>query len=154
MKVLIIVDSTHRGNTMKIAKAMAEAVPAKVVTVEGSAKYELDGFDVVGFGGGIYFGKHSAKLINLAEKRVGRRTATFVFSTSGTGSFEKNNSALAGLLKRKSRAVLGSFGCKGLDEFAIFRLFGGLNKGRPDGTDLENARRFMLSVADRYCELE
>ena len=132
---------------------MAEAASAEVVSPEEAEQADLSGFDVIGLGSGIYFGKHSKKIMDFAEKHIDRRVASFVFSTSGTAGFDKNNRALAELLRCKSRAVLGTFGCLGHDEFAIFKLVGGLNKGRPDGTDMENARRFMMSVAERYEKL-
>ena len=148
MKILTIVDSTHLGNTMKIAEAMAETVDMAITTFDKVEKYRLDDFDLVGYGSGIYFGKHSKKLMELVEKQDNGKANVFVFSTSGTGNV-KNNSALEELLKSKNKDVLGSFCCKGHDKFAMFKLVGGLNKGRPDGRDLENARRFIMNVVNK-----
>ena len=150
LKILAVVDSTHLGTTMKIAEAMAEAADMTITTVDKAAKYRLSDFDIVGFGSGIYYGKHSAKLISFVKNLDSREANTFVFSTSGTGK-EKNNRALEDLLRSRNKTVLGSFCCKGHDQFAVFKLVGGLNKGRPDGRDLENARRFIMSVVNK-CE--
>ena len=150
MKILAIIDSTHLGNTMKIAEAMAEAAEMTITTVDEAAKYSFSDFDLVGYGSGIYFGKHSKKLMELVEKQDDRKANVFVFSTSGTGNV-KNNSALEELLKSKNKTVLGSFCCKGHDKFAMFKLVGGLNKGRPDDSDFESARQFIMSVLNK-CE--
>lgn len=150
-KILIVVDSTHLRNTMKIATAMGEAVVATITNVEGTEKYRPEDFDLVGYGSGIYFGKHSKKLMELVEKQDDGKANVFVFSTSGTGNV-KNNGALEELLKSKNKAVLGSFCCKGHDKFAMFKLVGGLNKGRPDDNDLENARQFIMDVVKKYEE--
>lgn len=151
MKILTVVESTHLGNTMKIAEAMAEAADMTITTVDRAVKFRPGDFDLVGFGSGIYYGKHSSKLMNYVKKLDSRKARVFVFSTSGTGN-EKNNGALEDLLKSKNKTVLGSFCCKGHDRFAIFKLVGGLNKGRPDGRDLENARRFIMSVINKCGE--
>ena len=151
MKILTVVDSTHLGNTMKIAEAMAEAADVKITTVDKAAEYCFGDFDLVGYGSGIYFGKHSKKLMELVEKQDSEKANVFVFSTSGTGNV-KNNGALEELLKSKNKAVLGSFCCKGHDKFAMFKLVGGLNKGRPDDSDLENARQFIMDVVKRCAD--
>ena len=150
MKILVILNSTHRQNTMKIAEAMAEAADMTITTVDKAAKYRLSDFDIVGFGSGIYYGKHSVKLLSFVKKLDSSEANAFVFSTSGTGN-EKNNRPLENLLRGRNKTVLGSFCCKGHDQFAVFKLVGGLNKGRPDGRDLENARRFIMSVVNK-CE--
>lgn len=36
----------------------------------------------------------------------------------------------------------GAFACKGWNAYGSFKLIGGINKGRPNDKDLENAREF------------
>jgi hypothetical protein len=73
-----------------------------------------------------------------------------VFSTSGSTNFEKNNKKIKDALNSKNKKVLGTFGCKGLDKFFIFKLVGGLNKHSPDFSDFENAQNFILDVIEKY----
>ncbi len=151
MKILVLVDSHHQGNTMKIAEAMAEAAPLTVVRAEEAAGLDFADYDIIGFGGGIYFGKHGASVTEAAGLIHDR--PVFVFSTSGTGT-EKNNESLVSVLKNNGAEVLGSFACKGLDKFFIFKLAGGINKGRPNEGDLENGKKFILEVIEKYNKKE
>lgn len=150
MKILIIVKSKHNDNTMQIAEAMSEAAPVTVTELQNAKNYKLNEYDVVGFGSGIYFGKHDKELFEFIKPLCDELKYCFVFSTSGSKNFEKNNSALVKLLESKSKVVLGSFGCLGLDKFFIFRLFGGLNKGHPGVDDFDAAQNFIVDVMKKY----
>lgn len=151
MKILIIVKSKHNDNTLKIAEAMSEAAPVTLTDLENADKYNLGEYDIVGFGSGIYFGKHDKDLMKFAEK-ADFKAYTFVFSTSGSNSFAKNNGALVKLLEGRNKTVLGSFGCLGLDKFFIFGLFGGINKIHPDTDDYDAAQQFITDVVKKYEE--
>ena len=96
MKILIVYRSYHRMNTQKVARAMAEATGATLATVDEVRPEDFDGYDLMGFGSGIYGGRHHKDLVALVEKmpsREGRRV--FVFSTSG-GANERSITALSG----------------------------------------------------------
>ncbi|MDE6104545.1 MAG: flavodoxin [Clostridia bacterium] len=153
MKILVVIKSKHQGNTQKIAEAMAEVAPVTITMLEDVKNYKLSEYDIVGFGSGIYFGKHDKELLKFVEGVCDKKAYSFVFSTSGTKSFEKNNSALVKLLESKNKVVLGSFGCQGLDKFFIFKLGGGLNKNHPDMEDFEAAQQFILDVIKKYNKL-
>ncbi|MDE7440204.1 MAG: flavodoxin [Clostridia bacterium] len=150
MKILIIVKSKHQENTLKIAEAMSEAAPVTVATLENAGNYNLNEYDIVGYGSGIYFGKHDKELIKFVEGIDNEKSYCFVFSTSGSKNFEKNNSYLIKLLESKNKVVLDSFACVGLDKFFIFALGGGLNKNRPDINDFEAAQNFISRLPDKY----
>lgn len=153
MKILIVIKSKHQGNTQKIAEAMSEVAPVTVTMLEDVKSYKLSEYDIVGFGSGIYFGKHDKELLSFVEGVCDKKAYSFVFSTSGTKSYEKNNSALVKLLESKNKVVLGSFGCRGLDKFFIFKLGGGINKDHPNSEDFDAAQRFILEVIDKYNRL-
>lgn len=153
MKILIVVKSKHQDNTMKIAEAMSEVAPVTITEIENVQHYKFSEYDIVGFGSGIYYGKHDKELFKLIENVSDEKAYSFVFSTSGTKNFDKNNSALIKLLERKNKIVLGSFGCLGLDKFFIFSLFGGINKEHPNMDDYEAAQAFILDIIDKYDQL-
>lgn len=67
MKILIIVKSKHNDNTMKLAEAMSEVAPATVIDIDYAKFYKLSDYDIVGFGSGIYFGRHAKELFELIK---------------------------------------------------------------------------------------
>lgn len=152
MKILVVVESRHIGNTKKVAEAMAEAAPVTITDVENAGKYNFHDYDIVGFGSGIYYGKHDKKLIDFVSSLSDTEDFTFVFSTSGGSDFDKNNNSMVELLTKKNKIVLGTFACKGLDKFFVLRLFGGTNKGHPDMMDLDNAKGFICDIVKKYEE--
>lgn len=151
MKTLLVVESTHCGNTLKIANAMAEVAPITITDTEKAKEINLSEFDLVGFGSGIYMGKHDKKILDFVENLSEDKSYTFVFSTSGGADFNDNNKALIELLKKKNKIVLGSFACKALDKFFVLKLLGGINKGLPNEQDFNNAKSFIMDMLDK-CE--
>ena len=154
MKILAIVKSKHNDNTLKIAEAMAEVAPLTITDLENVKHFKLSEYDIVGFGSGIYFGKYDKELFKFLQKVCDKKYYSFVFSTSGSKNYKKNNSALVKLLESKNKTVLGSFGCPGLDKFFIFALFGGINKNHPDINDFEAAQNFILDIIDKYNKIK
>ena len=83
MKTLIIYKSVHHMSTEKVAKTMAEAMGAKLVKVEEAGPEDLAGYDLVGFGSGIYNLKVHKSLIEFVEKMPRMDKNVFVFTTTG-----------------------------------------------------------------------
>ena len=67
-KTLIICQSIHHGNTMKIAKVLADELNAEIKKPSEVKNEELDKYDLIGFGSGIYDDKHHNSLLNLVDK--------------------------------------------------------------------------------------
>jgi Flavodoxins len=67
MKTLIIYISIHHGNTEKVAKAMTEVLNAKLVKPYEVDTTTLSRYDLIGFGSGIYFGKHHENLLRFVD---------------------------------------------------------------------------------------
>ena len=150
MKILTVVKSKHNDNTRMIAEAMSEVSPMTIIGLDDVKYYNFNEYDIVGFGSGIYFGKHDKELFSFINKVCDKPAYSFVFSTSGSKNYNKNNSALIKLLESKNKTVLGSFGCPGLDKFFVFSLFGGINKGHPNIDDFEAAQKFILEVIQKF----
>lgn len=149
MKVIIICDSKHRNNTIKVAEVMAKALGASVVESDKVKTGDLGEYDLVGFGSGIYMGKHDERILGLVNKLpFGNRKRVFIFSTSLTGlmQMDKNHKLLADKLRDKDYDVVENFSCKGMATFGPIKWFGGVNKSHPDAEDLELARMFAEGV--------
>ncbi|MGZ8620591.1 MAG: flavodoxin family protein [Actinomycetota bacterium] len=147
MRSVIVCTSVHHGNTELVARAMAGPLGAEVVPTADATAETVASADLVGFGSGIYFGKHHAALLAFTEGLPHRPDGrAFVFSTSGRGG-TRFHRKLNGILGAKGYTVVGEFGCKGWDTYSIFRLIGGINRGRPNEADLADAAAFARSLA-------
>ena len=73
----------------------------------------------------------------------------FIFSTSGRGGpqFHKR---LKEKLQAKEFQIVGEFSCKGFDTFSLLKIFGGINKGRPDVNDLQEAGMFARNLMETH----
>jgi flavodoxin len=148
MKTLIICASIHHQNTQKIAEAMAEVLNAFVIKPEEVKIEELNQYDLIGFGSGIYLWKQHRALLKLADSLPEMNKNCFLFSTSGDKNQDiaKWHKPLKDRLVKKGFKVLGDFNCLGWDTIGPLKLFGGMNKGRPDEKDLENAKEFAKKM--------
>jgi flavodoxin len=149
-KSLIVLFSYHHNNTEKIAKVIAKVLNAEIKTPQQINPEELQDYDLVGFGSGIYSAKHHEFILELADElpEVNNKNA-FLFSTAGiTGKSKsaKDHSKLREKLESKGYTVIDEFQCKGFNTNSFLRLFGGMNKGRPNAEDLKHAEEFAQKL--------
>jgi flavodoxin len=150
VKSLLVVFSYHHDNTRKIAKVFSAALDAPTRTPQDMNPDELSGYDLVGFGSGIYDEKHHPSLLDLADRlapAAGKRA--FIFSTSSIqeeGKAAKDHSHLRGKLQAKGYKIVGEFSCRGFNTNSFLRFLGGINRGRPNAEDLEHAKEFAQSL--------
>ena len=150
MNILLVVESKHLGNTLKIAQSMAEVVPVTIVDTKKAKELDMKDYDIVGFGSGIYAAKHDKRILKFAQDLSVNEAYTFVISTSGGEDYDDNNKALIDILKKKNKTILGVFSCKALDKFFVLRFTGGINKGLPNENDYKNAQDFIQNVIEDY----
>lgn len=160
MKTLIIYISIHHKNTERIAKVMAEVLEAPLAKPREIDINSLAEYDLLGFGSGIYFGKHHKSLLNLIDKLPNLKgKKVFIFSTSGmsnAGNFIHNirhrvshfHIPLKKKLLKKGFNIIGEFDCRGFEIVGPFKLIGGICKGRPNENDLENAKSFAKKLKE------
>ena len=158
LKTLLVLYSFHHNNTEKIAKAFVQVLDAQIKTPQQIDPDELQRYDLVGFGSGIYSDKHHKFLFDLVEKlpRVNDKKA-FIFSTSGAPAFaldggdledyvEKAHLPLREKLQSKGYTIVDEFNCPGHNTNKFLKAFGGLNKGRPNAQDLKRAKEFAQKL--------
>jgi flavodoxin len=153
MKSILVLFSYHHNNTEKIANAFAEVLDAQIKTPQEVNPEELQGYDLIGFGSGIYDAKHHEALLDLADgmTQVNEGKA-FLFSTGGITSEDKaadDHSALREKLHSKGYTIIDEFQCVGFNTNSFLKLFGGMNKGRPNAEDLRQAKEFAQSLKKR-----
>lgn len=152
MKTTIIYASIHHGNTEKVAKAIGSVLNAKPIPFHQVKKEAVLDSDLIGFGSGIYLAKFHKGLLKFVDDlpKVDNKKA-FLFSTAGMKEnifANRGHRDMRKRLQRKGFEIVGEFDCKGYDTYSLLKLIGGLNKGRPDEKDLENARDFAKQMLD------
>ena len=146
MKTLIVCVSEHHGNTAKIAEAMGAVLGASIIEPEALTDGMIGENDLLGFGSGIYFGKHHKRLIEKSRQLKGNHTRAFLFSTSGVGKVGKLHQVLRKNLEERGFEIIADYACRGFDTFGPLKLIGGINKKRPNDEDLNAAREFARSI--------
>lgn len=147
---LLVLVSYHHNNTQKIAKAFAAVLDAQIRTPQEISPGELQQYDLIGFGSGIYDGKHHKDLLDLADRlpsAAGKKT--FLFSTSFDRRIELIHSSLRKRLESKGYVIVDEFNCGGFNTNSFLKYFGGINKGRPDAEDLRHAEEFAQNLLRR-----
>jgi len=160
MKSLLVVVSYHHKNTEKIAKVFAKVLDAQIKTPQQINPEELQEYVLIGFGSGIYSAKHHKVLLDLADNlpQVTNKKA-FIFSTCGapmklmeldrtefTRYVTENHSSLREKLQSKGYMILDEFSCAGWNTNSFNKLWGGINKGRPNAEDLRRAEAFAQNL--------
>lgn len=153
MKSLIIVFSYHHGNTAKVAGAIAGVLGAEIKEPEQIRQNELEAYDLIGLGSGIYDEKHHTSLLALVDSLPpAKDRKAFIFSTcslTGEAQVVKQHSILRDKLLSKGYTLIGEFSCKGFNTNSFLRHFGGMNKGRPNAEDLRHAEEFARSLMQK-----
>jgi flavodoxin len=144
---------------MKVAKVLAKVLNAELKKPSEITAEEVDNYELVGFGSGIYNDKHHLGLIALAEKLpINPRKKAFIFSTSGIpvaifgNKFMQNylpkahNALKNVLLSKKYEIITEDLMMPGFNTNVFLKYFGGVNKGRPNENDLNRAKEFADKI--------
>jgi flavodoxin len=152
MKALMLYISVHHGNTEKVARNMANILDADLVQVKQANAAVLERYDLIGFGSGIYLGKHHESLLAFVDRLpMLRNKKAFIFSTSGlrkipfVHNFDKS---LKQRLQQKGFDIIGELSCRGYDTSRAAMIVGGINRGRPSARDLQQAEDFARRLKD------
>ncbi|ASW43973.1 MAG: flavodoxin [Clostridiales bacterium] len=151
MKALILYYSNYKHNTEKLAKVFARKINCDLINIESTKDINLENYDLIGFGSGVYKESMAPKLFKLVDRLNLKGKNVFVFSTSGVGMKFYNNKLLK-LLKEKGAIIKGSFACKGsfiAKEFSdnkIFDFLGKLSQGHPNEKDFKKAEEFITKL--------
>jgi flavodoxin len=156
-KALVIVFSYHHKNTEKIAQVIAQVLGTSIKTPQQINIDELNEYHLIGFGSGIYGEKHHKTLLDLADTLPSvTNKNTFIFSTHGAPAIagevmvETNHSVLRDKLQAKGYVIVDEFSCRGFNTNSFLRLFGGINKGRPNTEDLQQAKAFATQLKQNF----
>ena len=142
MKTIIFYRSAYKGNTLKIAQKMAEALGAGLVSIDTNPEVDLSEYDLIGFGSAIHFAAHDIHLQRFAEQQNLKNKNVFIFSTRCRPYLGGYHKALRKIIKGRGGIIVGEFSCRGYDRTGPWVLMDGYNKARPDGRDVFRAGLF------------
>ena len=153
MNTLIIYKSYHHMNTEKIAKEMADVLNARLVKVDDAQQVDLNEYDLIGFGSGIYADIPHKTLIKFIEEMPVMDKNVFVFSTSGS-ILDRHHDLITEKLMEKGCNIVGDFHCLGEVKVMGVNMnikgpmgwLLGKNKGHPDDEDFKRAREFASTL--------
>jgi flavodoxin len=149
----VYVSGPHR-NTAEVAHTIGFELDAFVTTPDRIDPAHIAGCELMGFGSGIYMGKHHRQLLSFVESLPefpGMQAFTFAtsgFPESGPHRFSRS---LTVPLERKGFVVSSSFSCRARDTFFPFKVVGGIHKSHPDDADLRRARTFAETLRTSAC---
>lgn len=140
MRTIIIYFSAHHGNTEKVAKHLCRELNFDCVSIKEAETIDLDNYDGIIFGSGVYAFSMSKQIIKFLESNSQRLKdkKLGIILTSGV----LNNIFMEKAVKVFTNLGLDidmTFQCLGYDTFGPLRFIGGINKERPNDKDLENA---------------
>jgi flavodoxin len=144
---LIVYTSSHHGNTEKIARAMGKILDAPLVHPD-EVSTELSEYNLIGVGSGIYFANMDRELLTFIKRLPPMNKNVFIFSTRGMGPPRFYHRSVRKRLQEKGCTVVGEFSCKGWDTGGSLKYIGGINKGRPNKEDVENAKEFSRRIKE------
>ena len=117
LKILLVLYSYHHKNTERIAKVLAEVLDAQIRTPQQINLEELQKYNLIGFGSGIYGEMHHKAILDLVDElpQVNNKKV-FIFSTSGTKwELPTKHSTLKKKLQAKGYMIVDEFNCPGLN---------------------------------------
>lgn len=148
MKTLMVCVSVHHGSTLKIAQEITRVLGAKLIEPSEFSRENLDDYDMIGFGSGIYDYELSGSILGLIDaigSLEGKKV--FVFSTAGAIMKKQHNSTKT-RLETKNASFVGDFYSRGFNTNSFLKYIGGMNKGRPNADDLKRAQAFAASMVE------
>ena len=146
MKTAIVYASVHHKNTEKLVQAIAaKNLDVELIDATKTVLKDLSSYDLIGFASGIFYSKFHKALINFITENLPAHKNTFVIYTCGADrpSYLKD---MEELIKSKECFLVGHYSCLAFDTFGPFKLVGGLNKGRPNDSDIQKALEFFETL--------
>lgn len=146
----IVIYSTHRGNTEKIAQEIAIQAGCKAIKITenfNASTLPLEDYDLVFLGTGIRGGEPYAELLNYLKavdlKDSRKRFVLFMTWAGGGASNRLTYERLKQTLEARGQRL-------GEDYFiCLGQTFGFSRRGRPNAGDLAEAKKWAAKLLDQ-----
>ena len=147
-KAVIIYASTHHGNTKKLAEAIANQYVIHLIDATKQQTADLSAYDLIGFASGIDFGKFYEVVEQFLEENLPENKRVFFLYTCAKVS-NRFTETIKTAARKKGAIILGEYGCRGFNTYGPWKMIGGMNKGHPNGEELEAACRFYGELLEK-----
>ncbi len=132
---------------------MSETLYAEIHKTSEKSPGDIKDYDLIGFGSGIYYGKHHKSLLKFVDGLDAKEMKTFIFSTSRSKKLPLINNfdkALTKRLTEKGFSILGSFNCRGLKAYynAVIKVrpFCKAEESRPNQRDILKMQKVLHMI--------
>ncbi|MBO8427575.1 MAG: flavodoxin [Firmicutes bacterium] len=146
MNKLIIYESIHHQNTYKLCKHLKDKYNFDLISIDELDKdtFNFNNYDLIGLASGIYGFEYSKEIIDLLNSGSIRNKKVFILYTSAMDkdSFSKKIIEVVST----NNKVIGVYHCKGYCTFSFFKWFGGVNKNRPNESDIKLLDSFIENI--------
>lgn len=143
MKTLIIYKSYHHQNTYRLVKHLKDKFGFEIINVDELEKdFNFTRYDVIGLASGIYGFEFHKDILNLVKSKKIESKKVFLLFTSCMDKESFASSVKKDLIKNGNE-ILGVYHTKGFCTFGPLKLFGGVNKNKPNETDFASLDLFI-----------
>lgn len=142
----IIYTSYHHKNTINLINSAVDEKEYDFYNLLKGKDYEIDfsKYETLIFASGIYFSKMQKRMLafleNNKEALVNKKIVAII--TAGIGA-KRYARKVKKYFKKLNNLDIIVFSCRGFDTFGILKVFGGINKGRPNEKDINNLKEFL-----------
>ena len=152
-KIIIFYHTQHGNNTKKLVEAIKSKYNSIEIHQTPCEIIDVSSYDFVGFASGVYFWYFGKTIYQQIEKLEGMNgKKCFCLSTSGAGGSFKD--CFKNEIEKKGGIFLGGFEVPGHTNYFPLSIFGGLNKGRPNEEDFNNAIKFLEEITSEKSEVK
>lgn len=145
MKTAIVYDSKHHGNTLKLVKALSAKYDMELIPAQAPHITDLSQYELIGFASGIDFGRFYNTVETFLKNNLPERKHVFFLYTCAQKS-RRFTDSIRKEAEKKDAVILGEYGCRGYNTYGPWKLIGGMNKGHPNGEEIQDAFFFYKSV--------
>ena len=146
MKVIIIYESTHHGNTKKLVDAITTAhAEVEAVNVSDAGTVSLEDYDLIGLAAGISFSKFYRETERFALT-LPEGKKVFLLYTCGLLK-DRYTCSMESTIAKRGCTLAGKYGCLGFDTYGPFKLIGGIAKRHPTQDEISAAVKFYEGIS-------
>lgn len=143
-KTLLLYESRHQLNTLKLAKAINDKHEIKMQNINNITENPND-YDIIVLASGVYNKKFSSKIEIWVKQSLPANKKVILIYTCGVYS-NKYTKSIVDLIKLRKSQCIGEYYSQGFDTHGLLRFIGGRSKGHPTENEINNVVVYFESI--------